>query len=60
MIVVFSCRYFFLPHWNCNSGKVDVIKIIIAKRLHHVLKTKEYKAYLEVICLIFDGYTRLY
>lgn len=60
MVDVFTCRYFLLPYWNYNSGEMDEIKIIIAKRLHHVLKTKEYKAYLEVICLIFDGYTRLY
>ncbi len=59
MVAIFTCRY-FLPYDDCNPNEVDEIKIIIAKRLHHALKTKEYRAYLEVICLNFDGYSRSY
>ncbi len=59
MVAIFTCRY-FLPYDDCNPNEVDEIKIIIAKRLHHSLKTKEYRAYLEVICLNFDGYSRSY
>ena len=35
---------FLLPYWNYNSGEMDEIKIIIAKRLHYALKIEEYRA----------------
>lgn len=60
MVAVFTCSFFY--HFDdCNPNEVDEIEtIFIAKSLHHVLITIEYRAYLGAICDIFDGYTRLY
>lgn len=44
MVAIFTCRYFLLPYWNYNSGEMDEIKIIIAKRLRYALKIEEYRA----------------
>lgn len=61
MVDVFTCRYFLLPYWNYNSGEMDEIKtIIIAKSLLKVLKIEKYRAYIETICWVFDGYSRSY
>ena len=60
MVAIFTCRYFF-PYDDCNPGEVDEIETIIqAKSLYHVLKIEEYRAYFEIICLIFDSYARSY
>lgn len=57
----FSLAGIFLPYGDCNPGKVDEIKtIIIAKSLLKVLKIEKYRAYIETICWVFDGYSRSY
>ena len=43
--LMFSLAGIFLsPYENCDSGEMDEIKIIIAKRLHYALKIEEYRA----------------
>lgn len=57
----FSLAGIFLPYGDCNPDEVDEIKtIIITKCLYYALKIEEYRAYLEAICLIFNGYARSY